>query len=243
MSRLEQILEASIDQEGPEKDLTMSFQMEYNTPDRSILRARMVTDQSIEVAIGLRSAILEPFERFHVPSDGEFLACDIPGLIPAVAVMLRNQNRGVAAGTIERNLTTQVTLVFESEKFVKDNGLKNLASAISCAMRQWGEWTNVLLGTLDRDPVVGDWEIDWREFLAGEAGFVTMPWFKSLGFQDRKIALSRIVLAAEALLVSVLNGKQLVDPVAVQVRNWMKSLSPQPHVAGSYYITVEEEVF
>ena len=243
MSRLEQILEASIDQEGPEKDLTMSFQMEYNTPDRSIVRARMVTDQSIVVAIGLRSAILEPFERFHVPSDGEFLACDIPGLIPAVAVMLRNQNRGVAAGTIERNSTTQITLVFESEKSVKDNGLNNLASAITCTMRQWGEWTNVLLGTLDRDSVVGDWEINWREFLAGEAGFVTMPWFKSLGFQDRKIALSRTVLAAEALLISVLNRKQLIDPVALQVRNWMKSLRPQPHVAGSHYTTVEEEVF
>ncbi|MEE9541253.1 MAG: hypothetical protein V3V85_07155, partial [Candidatus Thorarchaeota archaeon] len=84
MSRLEQILEASIDQEDPEKDLTMSFQMEYNTPDTSILRARMVTDQSIIVTIGLRSTILESFERFHIPSDGEFLACDIPGLIPAV---------------------------------------------------------------------------------------------------------------------------------------------------------------
>ena len=74
MSRLEQILAASIDQEGQEKDLTMSFQMEYNTPDRSILRARMVTDQSVIVTIGLRSAILEPCERFHIPSDGEFLA-------------------------------------------------------------------------------------------------------------------------------------------------------------------------
>jgi len=243
VSRLEQILEASIDQEDPEKDLTRSFQMEYNTPDTSILRARMVTDQSIIVTIGLRSTILEPFERFHIPSDGEFLACDIPGLIPAVALILRNQNRGVAGGAIERDSTTRVILTFESERSVKDNGLRDLASTITCTMQQWGEWTNVLLGTLDRDPVVGDWEIDWREFLAGEAGFVTMPWFRSLGFQDRKIALSRTILAAEALLISVLNGKQLLDPVAMQVRDWMKSLSPQPHVTGSHYITVEEEVF
>jgi len=237
------MLEASIDQEGPEQDLTMSFQMEYNTPDRSIIRARMVTDQSIMVTIGLRSAILEPFERFHISSDGEFLACDIPGLIPAVAVMLRNQDRGVAAGAIERDSTTRVILAFESERSVKDNGLRDLASTIARTMRQWDDWTNVLLGALDRDPVVGDWEIDWREFLAGEAGFVTMPWFRSLAFQDRETALSRIILAAEALLISVLNRKQLTDPVVVQVRDWMKSLSPQPHVAGSYYITVEEEVF
>ncbi len=243
MSRLEQILEASIDQEGPGKDLTIAFQMEYNTPDRSILRARMVTDQSIIVTIGLRSAILEPFERFHILSDGEFLACDIPGLIPAVAVILRNQSRGMAAGTIERNSTTRVILAFESKKSVNANGLRDLASTITCTMRQWSEWSNVLLGTLDRDPVVGDWEIDWREFLAGEAGFVTMPWFRSLGFQDRKIALSRTKLAAEALLISVLNRKQLIDPIALQVRNWMKSLRPQSHVAGSHYITVEEEVF
>ncbi len=243
MSRLERILKASIGQEGPETDLTMFFQMEYNTPDRSVIRARMVTDQSIAVTIGLRSAILEPFKRFHIPSDGEFLACDILGLIPAVAVMLRNQSRGVAAGTIERDSTTRIILAFESEIPMKDNGLRDLASTITCTMRQWGEWTNVLLGTLDRDPVVGDWEIDWREFLAGEAGFVTMPWFRSLGFQDRKIALSRTILAAEALLISVLNRKQLIDPVAMQVRDWMKSLSPQPHVTGSHYITLEEEVF
>jgi hypothetical protein len=243
VSRLEQILEASIDQEGPEKDLTMSFQMEYNTPDRSIIRARMVTDRSIMVTIGLRSAILEPFERFHISSDGEFLACDIPGLIPAVAVILRSQSRGVAAGAIERDSTTRIILAFESDRSVKDNGLRNLASTITCTMRQWGEWTGVLLGTLDRDPIVGDWEIDWREFLAGEAGFVTMPWFRSLGFQDRKIALSRTILAAEALLISVLNRKQLTDPITMQVRDWMKSLSPQPHVAGSHYITVEKEIF
>ncbi len=243
MSRLEQILEASIDQEGPEKDLTMSFQMEYNTPDRSIIRARMVTDRSIMVTVGLRSTILEPFERFHIPSDGEFLACDILGLIPAIAVMLRNQSQGVAAGTIKRDSTTRIMFAFESKRSLKDNGLKDLASTITCTMRQWGEWTNVVLGTLDRDPIVGGWEIDWREFLAGEAGFVTMPWFRSLGFQDRKIALSRTVLAAEALLISVLNRKQLTDPVAMQVRDWMKALRPQPHVAGSHYITVEEEVF
>lgn len=243
MSRLEQILEASLDQEGPEKDLTMSFQMEYNTPDRSIIRARMVTDQRIIVTIGLRSAVLEPFERFHKPSDGEFLACDIPGLIPAVAVILRNQSRGVAEGTIERDATTRVMLAFESERSVEDNGLRELASTITCTMRQWSEWTNVLLGTLDRDPVVGDWEIDWREFLAGEAGFVTMPWFRSLGFEDRKTALSRTILASEALLISVLNRKQLIDPVAMQVRDWMKLLSPQPHVTGSHYIALEEEVF
>jgi len=243
VSRLEQILEASLGQEGPEKDLTMSFQMEYNTPDRSIIRARMVTDQRVIVTIGLRSAVLEPFERFHKPSDGEFLACDIPGLIPAVAVILRNQSRGVAGGAIERNSTTRILLAFESERSVKGDGLRGLASTITCTMRQWSEWTNVLLGTLDRDPVAGDWELDWREFLAGEAGFVTMPWFKSLGYQDRKIALSRTILAAEALLISVLNRKQLLDPVALQVRDWMKSLSPQPHVTGSHYITVEEEVF
>ena len=243
MSTLEQLLEASIRQEDPEKDLTTFFQMEYNTPDRSVIQARMFTDKSIIVTIGLRSAILEPFERFHIPSDGEFLACDILGLIPAVAVIQRTQSRGVAGGAIERNSTTRVNLAFESERSVEDSGLRNLASTITCTMRQWSEWTNVLLGTLDRDPVVGDWEIDWREFLAGEAGFVTMPWFRSLGFQDRKTALSRTTLAAEALLISLLNRKQLLDPVAMQVRGWMKSLSPQPHVTGSHYITVEEEIF
>ena len=243
MSTLEQLLEASIRQEDPEKDLTTFFQMEYNTPDRSVIQARMFTDKSIIVTIGLRSAILEPFERFHIPSDSEFLACDIPGLIPAVPVILRNQSRGVVGGTIEQNSTTRVILAFESERSVEDSVLRDLASTITCTMRQWSEWTNVLLGTLDRDPVVGDWEIDWREFLAGEAGFVTMPWFRALGFQDRKTALSRTTLAAEALLISLLNRRQLLDPVAMQVRDWMKSLSPQPHVTGSHYITVEEEIF
>ena len=243
MSKIDQMFEASVDQEDSEKDLTMAFQMKFNTPDRSIMRARMVTNRNIVVTIGLRSVILEAFERFFTPSEGEFLACDILGLIPAVAVMLRNQDRGIVTGAIERTSTTQVILAFESKRSVEDNGPSDLASTITRTMRQWGDWANVLLGTLDRDPVVGNWEIDWREFLAGEAGFVTMPWFRSLAFQDREIALSRIILAAEALLISVLNRKQLMDPIVMQVRDWMKSLSPQPHVAGSHHITVEEEVF
>ena len=229
VSRLEQELKDAVKnaESGNDSDLTLSFQMLFNTPDRSFSKVTMNSDGSLLVIVGLRSEILEPFERFTDDFALHYSTCDLPGLVPAIALMVLHRRKGLVASTIERGRMTRLVLVFDTM-----GDMLALAQAVVRMMKSWSEWTQVLLSMLARDPLLTDWHIDWREFLAGEAGFVTMDWYQPLSFQDRTDALSRIVETANALLLSILGQKQLNDPLVVQLRDWLGSLRPQAEVIG-----------
>lgn len=229
VSRLEQELKDAVKraENGNDSDLTLSFQMLFSTPDRSFSKVTMNSDGSLLVIVGLRSEILEPFERFTDDFALHYSACDLPGLVLAIALMVLHRHKGLAASTIERGRMTRLVLVFDTA-----GDMLALAQAVVRMMKSWSEWTQVLLSMLARDPLLTDWHIDWREFLAGEAGFVTMDWYQPLSFQDRTDALSRIIETANALLLSILGQKQLNDPLVVQLRNWLGSLRPQAEVIG-----------
>jgi hypothetical protein len=107
-------------------------------------------------------------------------------------------------------------------------------------MRKWEEWVDVLLGTLKRDPVIGDWNIDIREFLAGESGYIVMPWFTPMSYSDRAIGLERIILASNALMSSVLGNGHLHDHMVVGLKEWLNGLSALPEVVNG--IRIGEEV-
>jgi len=229
VSRLEHELKDAIKRAegGNDSDLTLPFQMLFNTPDRSFSKVTMDSEGSLLVIVGLRSEILEPFERFTNDFALHYSPCDLLGLVPAIALMVLHRRKGLAASAIEKGRMTRLFLVFDT---VGD--MFALARAVVRIMKSWSEWTQVLLSMLARDPLLADWCIDWREFLAGEAGFVTMDWYRPLSFQDRTDALSRIVETANALLLSILDKKQLKDPLVVQLRDWLGSLRPQAEVIG-----------
>ncbi len=228
-------------------DVTLALQVMFSNSDRSIITAKLRyngpdRDANLIMIVGLRSDILVPFERVNSDQRGRYQPCDIPGLVPGLALLAQSANNGVVLSAISREEVTRFILVFEGLAERKGGSLKALSSIITVFMKRWTEWADVLLGILDRDPVVGSWNVDWREMLAGESGFTTMPWFTPMNYPDREIGLQRIVIAAQALLASVLTTSQLKDPMIIGLKDWLTSLRPLPQVMSSVKISEEVEI-
>lgn len=219
-------------------DVTLALQVMFSNTDRTVIKGRLRyngldRDASLVMIIGLRSDILSPFQKFGSDSKGRYQPCDIPGLVPGLALLASSPNNGLVLSAISREDSTRFVLVFEGLGDRKGGSLKALSSSLRIFMKRWTEWTDVLLATLKRDPVVGSWNTDWREMLAGESGFVTMTWHSPLSYFDREVGLQRVVIASRALLVSVLNSNQLKVPMITGLRNWLDNLRPLPEVIGS----------
>lgn len=228
-------------------DVTMPLQVMFNSADRTILKARLRyhsddRDASLIVIVGLRSEILSPFPRFDTERKGRYLPCDIPGVVPGLALMASSINTGLALSAIANDAATRLVLVFEGLSGKKGGSLKSLSAAVRNFMLRWTEWTDVLLGIIRRDPVVGNWDLDWREFLAGESGFVTMNWFRPMTYSERELALQRVLIASNALLASVLSNSKLKDPMILGLRKWLEDLQPLPEVINGMPISEEVQI-
>ncbi len=228
-------------------DVTLVLQVMFNSSDRSIITAKLRynghdRDTNLVMVVGLRSDILSPFQKISLDQRGRYRPCDIPGLVPGLAQLALSANNGVMLSAISREEVTRFILVFEGLAERKGGCLKALASVLTAFMKRWTDWTDVLLGTLKRDPIVGDWDVDWREMLAGESGYATMAWFTPLTYSDRETGLQRIVAASQALLVSVLSANQLKDPMIFGLKDWLTSLKPLPQVASSMQVGEEVEI-
>jgi hypothetical protein len=226
-------------------DVTLPLQVMFNNRDRNVVKARIrytgpERDAWLILVVGLRSDILSTFTRFEEDIPGRYLACDILGIVPAISLMASSYSRGLAMSAIARDDVTRLLLVFEGQSNRRGGSLRTLATSIYNFMKKWEEWADVLLGTLKRDPVIGDWNIDIREFLAGESGHITMPWFTPMSYGDRAIGLERVIVASKALMSSVLGNGQLLDPMVVGLKEWLNGLSALPEVVNG--IKVGEEV-
>ena len=246
LSQLEEQLAAAALAKGT-ADVTLPLQIMFSNSDRTIIKAHLRysgpdRDANLIMIVGLRSDILAPFQKFDSGAKGKYQPCDIPGLVPGLALLASSTNNGLVLSAISRDEATRFILVFEGLSERKGGSLKALSSSIRTFMRRWTEWTEVLLGTLKRDPVVGIWGVDWRELLAGESGFVTMPWHQSLSYQDREIGLQRVVIASKALLASVLSNTQLKTPMISGLKDWLNSLRALPEVVGGASIGEEVEI-
>jgi hypothetical protein len=248
LSQLEEQLEAA--SKGATSlgtvDVSLPLQVMFSNTDRTVIKANMRyvgpdRDASLVMIVGLRSDILAPFQKFDSDSKGRYSPCDIPGLVPGLALLASSNNNGLALSAISREDATRFILVFEGVAGRKGGSLKALSSAIRIFMERWTEWTDVLMGALKRDPVIGTWDTDWREMLAGESGFYTMPWHSPLSYSDREVSLQRVVIASKALLVSVLTINQLEVPMIAGLRSWLDSLKPLPDVLSSVQISEEVE--
>jgi len=228
-------------------DVTLPLQVMFSNTDRTILKARLRyhdpdRDASLIMIVGLRSDILSPFQRFEQERKGRYLPCDIPGIVPGLALMTTSINTGLALSAIAKDDATRLVLVFEGLSNRKGGSLKALSAAVRNFMKRWEEWSDVLLGIISRDPLVAHWDIDWREFLAGESGFITMPWFRPMTFAERELALQRVVVASRALLASVLSDGQVGDPMIVGLKAWLSEIQPLPEVIGGVQIGEEVEI-
>lgn len=248
ISQLEEQLMAAVStKDQTTADVTLPLQILFNNSDRTVIKAHLRysgpdRDASLIMIVGLRSDILAPFQRFETNLKGKYQPCDIPGLVPGLALLASSLGNGLVLSAISRDEVTRFILVFEGLSKRKGGSLKALSSSVRTFMKRWTEWTEVLLGTLKRDPIVGTWELDWRELLAGESGFVTMPWHHSISYQDREIGLQRIVIASKALLASVLTTTQLKVPMINGLKEWLDGLRALPEVVSGASIGEEVEI-
>jgi len=228
-------------------DVTLPLQVMFSNTDRTILKARLRyygedKDTSLIMIVGLRSDILAPFQRFESEKRGRYLPCDIPGIVPGLALMVTSINTGLSLSAIAKDDATRLVLVFEGLSQRKGGSLKALSASVRNFMNRWAEWTDVLMGIIRRDPLVSSWNIDWREFLAGESGFVTMSWFRPMTLSERELALQRVVAASKALLASVLSNGQSRDPMILGLKDWLEELQPLPEVVSGVQIGEEVEI-
>ena len=100
------------------------------------------------------------------------------------------------------------------------------------------------MDTIRKDPALANWpeenkqfEDMLREFLAGETGYVTMPWYSPIELSNRAVVLDRIVEAAKAFLASVLTKQQSNHPQILLLKKWLHELKPQPDVIGLASVT------
>jgi hypothetical protein len=226
-------------------DVTLPLQVMFSNTDRTVLKARLRfhgpdRDASLIVFVGLRCDILSPLQRFESERKGRFVPCDIPGIVPGLALMVTSINTGLTLSAIAKDEATRLVLVFEGLAERKGGSLRSLSASVRNFMQKWSNWTEVLLTTVQRDPIISGWNIDWREFLAGESSFITMNWFKPMTFAEREIALQRVVVASRALLASVLSSSQLRDPMILGLKDWLENLEPLPEVISEVQVSEEE---
>jgi hypothetical protein len=221
-------------------DITMLLDTRYTTADRVIIKAKLSFEgvakvPFLTIVLGLRSSIMDSFDKFSECVSRRYVPCDIPGLIPAIATTIKYQNKGLVGFAIGVGDLTHLILTFEG-KDGKKGRFHSLAVVVEEFMRECSEWTSVLLRILSNDPVMSLWKLtndELRELLLGESGFVTMPWFThSLSCVDRGRILDRVLDASKAFLTSVLSQKQLEEPIVRGLIDWLEDLSPLPEIAS-----------
>lgn len=227
-------------------DVTLPLQVVFNNADRNVVKARLryqgpECGSWLAMVVGLRSDILAPFARFENGRTGLYKPCDILGLVPALSLMVAHQNNGLAVSAVAKGVATHLVLVFEGQPDSKSDSLRLLTTSVWAFMKRWSDWTEVLLSTIRRDPSVAEWDFDWREFLAGESGFVNMPWFKPMTYSDRALALDRVVMTSKSLITSVLNQKQTEDAMIRGLVSWLDELTPVVEVVGGLEGAMEVE--
>lgn len=238
-SRLADVLESVVADDAGIINLSRTMEMVYTNSDRVVLSAELLylTDSEpayMEMRVGLRSEILVGFPTFSSITECRFRTADIPSLVPLVAIVASKRRlKGIHDIRFEVNEeSTHVVITFVGKAGRTRSCLSDLASSMNRVMDRWSGWSEVLLSILDRDPVLGErmTGVDWREFLAGEGGYVTMPWFRPMTYAERASALESIVTASRALLTSFLSPHEMRHDEVRSLQTWLSVLEPQSRV-------------
>lgn len=232
------------------KDVSLSLDSRYTNSDRRVVKANLVYKgdnhpSTLALLMGFRSDIMSSFSKFDDIERGPYLPSDILGIVPAIAAVASYQNKGLSWHSIKKGKSTHLALVFEKDSS-KKGSLHDLSILVDGFMERWRAWSEVLLSTISKDPVMETWKMtsdDIRELLLGESGFVTMPWFSySLSYVDRARILDRFLEASKALLTSVLTQNQLNQPEVKELVQWLEELNPLQEIVGSTSTQYGEEL-
>ncbi len=215
-------------------DATLLVQMMFEDADRHYASAKVIGGKTLLLVVGLRSEILEPFPMYTNKHVGEYSSCDIPALVPAIALIASEEPNNDMCFMIEKEAThTRLVIGFEAENIL------TVAKHATRFIDRWTKWRDVLLNILEKESL---FEIDWREFLAGETGYLTMNWYSPLSYDTRAKGLVRVKQASNALLHSVLSRKGLEHPHVRGLVSWLEDLKPKQHVQSAQAQPMEGEV-
>ncbi len=180
----------------------------------------------------LMSSLLSAFPRF-AESDGMFTPADLLAVVPVTAIIVEDRIPELEMCVLEKATGAYLLLGFSGES------TDNLALAIWRVLKRWENLAAVLYKTIERSYPL---EIDWREFLSGESGFVTIKAHRSLTHTERKRALNNVCLACASLLRSVLDDTAWSDSRVRRLISFMANLQAQEDVPSMEVRTPELEV-
>ena len=135
-------------------DATLLVQMMFEDADRHYASAKVIGGKTLLLVVGLRSEILEPFPMFTNKHVGEYSPCDIPALVPAIALMASEEQNDDSCFMIENEEThTRLIIGFEGDDILTVT--RSATRFIDC----WTKWRDVLLNILEKEAL---FDIDWR---------------------------------------------------------------------------------
>ena len=208
------------------KDITFFLQNVVTHSDRTLKYAELQSGPRAILVIGLRSTILDSFERFIPLESSYHLPCDIPALTTGLALIILGRSFGITNGCINNGGLGEITLVFETEN------LGMLSGRILTAFSKWDSWLTLMMDALGNEPIDGNWSFEWQEFLSGESGYVTMDWFETIPDAARSVALNHLVQESKSVLRSLLSTRQFAKKEVHDFVMWVESLRPLPFVVG-----------
>jgi hypothetical protein len=208
------------------RDITFYLHPVVTNSDRILKHAELQFGPRVELVLGLRSSILDSFERF-LPLEGEHhLPCDVPGLTIGLALLIVGRRFGIIHGSISNGGLGELRFVFENEN------MQELSIQIQKAFSSWNSWLVLMMDALQQEPIDGNWSFEWREFLSGESGYVTMDWYQSIPDGVRGIALNHLVQTSKSVLRSLLSTRQYAEKDVLDFIIWLESIKPLPFVVG-----------
>lgn len=213
-------------------DVTGDLSAALDDASRHISLARLRHEESdrhswLALVVSFRSEILSPVSRFQEQEPGNYLPCDIPVLVPAVAAAVVHRKVGLAMDCLFNDNRTRLMLVFEGDQRNGRSSLSDLSANVWSFFQKWTEWEEVLRRLLRHDPVLSNVDID--VFLAGES----FPSPSPLSHTERAKVYRRLVISSRALLTSVLTGNQMQDSTVASLVCWLEDLEPVDHVSSA----------
>ncbi len=209
--------------------LATQLQHLFGSPDWRISDAEIIDGVGLRLVILFRSIFLCDLQR-SADGDGLFSPCDIFGVVPFVCTVLCKDNITYGAA-IEHG---------GASLFIAGSDYKCLASSLRAFFQYWTRLRDMLVNVVQSHPASPWQSVDiWREFLIGESGLATMPWFSAGSLSQRERALNQIVEACRALVYSILDPQSLDNDVVRLLIEWLGELNPRAVLSSTQNDSVE----
>lgn len=219
MIELSKIMKRIEEEDTRSLRLTRQLRLMFPSKD-SFIQSTKWEENEVILSVELRSSLLNAYPRFSDSID-IFLPSDLLALVPLVAIVAEKRIPQLKMCFIERSENTRIFIGLKSDS------TDSLAIGIWRLLERWKSLSSILYITITRN--YPD-EIDWREFLAGESGFIIIGHDRTLSYAERKRALDSVRLACTSLLRSVLDDEGWTDSRVCRMISFLDSMNVQPDV-------------